>query len=248
VPIDGGFSGKTVERFNGLDRFAHWLSATSFIILAVTGLNIVYGKYFILPIVGPAAFSWITQAGKYAHNFVAFAFMAGVVLMFLLWVRFNIPKKHDLTWLAKGGGIFNSKVHPPSERFNAGQKVIFWLACLGGLSLSMSGIALLFPYEFGFFAKTFGTLNAIGFNLPTEISPLQEQQLNQIWHSILAFVLIAIMMAHIYIGSVGMQGAFAAMGSGQVDVNWAEEHHNMWYERLVREGKAPASSNMHPAE
>jgi formate dehydrogenase subunit gamma len=248
VPIDGGFSGKTVERFNGLDRFAHWLSATSFIILALTGINIVYGKYFILPIVGPAAFSWITQVGKYAHNFVAFAFMAGVVLMFLLWVRFNIPKKHDLVWLAKGGGIFNSKVHPPSERFNAGQKVIFWLACLGGLSLSMSGIALLFPYEFGFFAKTFGTLNALGFNLPTEISPLQEQQLNQIWHSILAFVLIAIMMAHIYIGSVGMQGAFAAMGSGQVDVNWAEEHHNMWYERLVREGKAPASTNMHPAE
>ncbi|MBK1698337.1 formate dehydrogenase subunit gamma [Rhodovibrio salinarum] len=248
VPVDGGFSGKTVERFTTLDRFAHWLSATSFVILAFTGLNLVYGKYFLLPLIGPSAFSWITQAGKYAHNFVAFAFMAGVIMMFLLWVRFNIPKKHDLTWLAKGGGIFDSKVHAPSERFNAGQKGVFWLACLGGLSLSMSGIALLFPFEFGFFGKTFAALNGLGLDLPAQLSPLQEQQLNQIWHSILAFVLIAVMLAHVYIGSVGMQGAFSAMGSGQVDVNWAEEHHNMWYARLVEEGRAPPSNQIHPAE
>jgi formate dehydrogenase subunit gamma len=247
VPIDGGWSGRTVERFNSLDRFAHWLSAVSFIVLAVTGLNIVYGKYVLMPVIGPAAFAWFTQVGKYIHNYVAFAFMAGILMMFLLWVRFNIPKRHDLTWIRQGGGLFNSKIHPVSERFNAGQKAIFWLVALGGLSLSMSGIALLFPYEFGFFAKTFETLNLLGLNLPTELSPIAEQQLNVVWHSIVGFVMIAVILAHIYIGSVGMQGAFAAMGSGRVDENWAAEHHNLWYERLKREGYAPPSGRQ-PAE
>lgn len=247
IRIESGYSGRTVERFTDLDRFAHWLSAVSFLILAITGLNVVYGKYVLLPILGPEVFSWITQAGKYAHNFVAFPFMAGVILMFVLWVRYNIPQMHDLVWLAKGGGLFSSNVHPPSERFNAGQKIIFWLVVLGGVSLSMSGLALLFPYEFDLFGKTFAFLNWLGFGLPTEMLPVVEQQLNQIWHSILALVMMAVILAHIYIGSVGMEGAFSAMGSGYVDEHWAEEHHPLWYERLVREGHASNASHK-PAE
>jgi len=249
VRVDGGFSGRTVERFTTLDRFAHWLSAVSFVILALTGLNILYGKYVLLPVLGPGAFSAITLWGKYAHNFVAFAFMAGVLLMFVLWVGYNIPRKHDLTWLRQGGGLFDSKVHPASERFNAGQKIIFWLVVLGGLSLSLSGLALLFPYEFSFFAKTFAVVNLLGAGLPTDLLPVVEQQLNQIWHSIVALGMMAVILAHIYIGSVGMEGAFSAMGSGTVDENWAAEHHNLWYERLKREGRAPGHAGGHqPAE
>lgn len=248
VEVDGGFTGRTVERFTTLDRFAHWLSAVSFLILALTGLNLLYGKFVLLPILGPSAFSALTIAGKYAHNFVGFAFMIGIVLMFVLWVRYNIPKAHDLKWIRQAGGLFNSKIHPPSERFNAGQKVIFWLVVLSGVSLSLSGLALLFPYQFAMFGKTFDILNAIGIDAPETVLPVVEQQLNQVWHAILAIIMMAVILAHIYIGSIGMQGAFSAMGSGRVDENWAAEHHNMWYERLKREGRAPGHSGGQPAE
>jgi formate dehydrogenase subunit gamma len=235
IKIEHGWSGRTVERFGPVDRFAHWLSATSFVLLALTGLNLLYGKFVLMPVLGPSLFATLSQAGKYVHNFIAFAFMAGLLMMFVLWVRHNIPNRHDLVWLRQGGGLFAAGVHPPSERFNAGQKIIFWLVILGGASLSVSGIALLFPYEFSFFAKTFGVLNMLGLGLPTDLAPLQEQQFNQIWHAILGLVMIGVILAHIYIGSVGMQGAFAAMGSGRVDTNWAREHHSLWYERVTGE-------------
>ena len=228
IKVDAGLSGTTVERFNNVERFAHWLSATSFIVLALTGLNLLYGKHVLLPVLGPEAFSLITLGGKYAHNFLAFAFMTGVALMFVLWVRDNIPNKYDLFWLVEGGGFFTKGKHPPARKFNAGQKIIFWVVVLGGLSLSLSGIALLFPFQFSFFSWTFQILSAIGISLPADLTALQEMQLSQIWHGVAALVMIAVILAHIYIGSLGMQGAFDAMGTGQVDENWAREHHNIW--------------------
>ena len=228
IKVDAGLSGATVERFNNVERFAHWLSATSFIVLALSGLNMLYGKYVLLPVLGPEAFSLITLGGKYAHNFLAFAFMAGLVLMFVLWIRDNIPNKYDMFWLVEAGGFFTKGKHPPSRKFNAGQKIIFWVVILGGLSLSISGIALLFPFKLFVFSWTFQVLNAIGISLPTDLTALQEMQLSQIWHGVAALVMTAVILAHIYIGSLGMQGAFDAMGTGQVDENWAREHHNIW--------------------
>ncbi|MEM7653791.1 MAG: formate dehydrogenase subunit gamma [Pseudomonadota bacterium] len=228
IRIDAGRSNRTIERFTAIERFAHWLSAGTFVILAITGLNLLYGRYILLPIMGPELFSALTIAGKYAHNFLAFPFMLGILMMFVLWVRHNIPNKYDLQWIAKGGGLFTKNSHPPSKKFNAGQKVIFWLVALGGFSLSLSGVALLFPFEFAPWAATFAKLNAIGFNLPETVSPMLEMQLSQTWHTIVSIVMISVIIAHIYIGSIGMEGAFAAMGSGQVDENWAKEHHNLW--------------------
>lgn len=238
--VESGMSGRTIERFDDLDRFAHWVVAVSFIVLALTGLNMLYGRYVLLPVLGPEVFSAITTAGKYAHNFVAFAFMLGLVLLFVLWVRDNIPNRYDLTWLAKAGGWFGKGVHPPAMKFNAGQKIVFWIVVLGGISISMSGLALLFPYQLPFFEKTFQALNAFGAGLPASLEPRQEMQLNQLWHAVLGLVLIAVIMAHIYIGSVGMEGAFSAMGTGKVDENWAREHHPQWVAEL--KGRQPASA------
>ena len=156
--------------------------------------------------------------------------MAGLALSFLLWARHNIPNKLDLKWLAMGGGIFVKGVHPPARKFNAGQKVIFWAVMIGGLSVSMSGIALMFPFQTSMFADTFAILNMIGFSLPTDFTAMQEQQLNQLWHGIVSMGLMTMIIAHIYIGSVGMEGALDAMNSGMVDRNWAKEHHNLWVE------------------
>ena len=248
IKIDAGPSGQTVERFNFVERSAHWLTAVAFILLALTGLNLLYGRHILLPVLGPETFSAITMAGKYVHNYIAFAFMAGIVLMFVLWVRHNIPNKNDLTWMAKGGGLFVKGVHPPSEKFNAGQKVIFWSVVLGGGSLVVSGVSLLFPFEIALFEGTFAILNVFGADLPSALTPLQEMQYAQLWHTLMSVAMIAIVLAHIYIGSLGMEGAFAAMGSGQVDENWAREHHSLWLESLHGEINEASASRRQPAE
>jgi formate dehydrogenase subunit gamma len=230
IRVDHGLSGRTIVRFNGLERFGHWLVANCFVLLALTGLNIMYGRYVLKPLIGAEAFATITAWGKYVHNYVGFAFMVGLVLILVLWIRNNFPNRHDLVWLAKAGGMFTKGSHPPAKKFNAGQKILFWIVILGGASISMSGIALMFPFQFEMFSGTFAVLNVFGLGLPTDLTPMQEMQYMQLWHAILALLLIAVIIGHIYIGTLGMEGAFDAMGTGKVDRNWAREHHPLWLE------------------
>ncbi len=220
IRVEHGFSGRTVTRFASFDRFVHWVTASCFIILALSGLNITFGKALIAPLLGENAFASLSAAGKFAHNYLAFPFMAGVVLMFLIWVKDNIPNKLDLDWIKAGGGILKKGVHPPSKRFNAGQKGIFWIVVIGGALMSISGWHLLFPSE------------SIG-----------ELQFQSRLHGVVAMLFIAVMIAHIYIGSIGMEGAFDAMGTGEVDENWAREHHSLWLEEERKKaGKAPTGA------
>jgi len=237
IAIDKGPSGKTVQRFNSVERMGHWLLATSFIILAISGLNMLYGKYVLLPLIGPDIFAALTAAGKWLHNHVAFAFMVSLVIIFVQWVVHNFPSRTDLVWLWQAGGLFSKGNHPPAKKFNAGQKILFWLVLIFGVSISLSGISLMFPFEYDMFTKTLAFLHSIGFYYEaTVFTPMQEMQLSQLWHTIVAFAFIAVILGHIYIGSIGMEGAFAAMGSGQVDSNWAREHHSLWMEKIA--GKA----------
>jgi formate dehydrogenase subunit gamma len=230
INIDAGMSGRLVERFNNIERMAHWILASSFVVLGLTGLNMLYGRYFIKPMIGGDAFSTFTMLGKYVHDFMGFAFMLGLIMIVVLWIRDNIPNRQDLNWLAKGGGLFTKGSHPPAKKFNAGQKMIFWTVVLTGASLSYSGLALMFPFSFGPFDATFAFLNFFGFDLPTNLTAMREMQLTQLWHGILSLVMIAVILAHIYIGWLGMEGAFDAMGSGFVDENWARQHHSTWME------------------
>jgi len=136
IRVESGMKGDTIERFNGIERFAHWLTAVCFVILGLTGLNMLYGRHVLLPVLGPDAFALLMLGGKYAHGYLSFGFMLGVVLMFVLWVRHNLPNKYDMYWIAEGGGLFSKGTHPPSRKFNAGQKAIFWVVVLGGISIS----------------------------------------------------------------------------------------------------------------
>lgn len=247
--VDDGFSGETIERFSIFERFSHWLMAGSFVILALTGLNMLYGRYVLLPVIGKPAFADLTMWGKYAHHYVAFAFMVGVVLAFLQWVVHNIPNMADVKWLLQGGGVFGEGAHPPAWKFNAGQKIIFWLVILGALSASLSGIALLFPFQTHFMAKTFAVLNGLGADLPTNLTPLAEQQLEQIWHAMVGIAFTCLIFAHIYIGTAGMEGAFTAMGSGEVDINWARQHHDLWLEEVeAKAASGDEAAGAQPAE
>ena len=228
VKLSKGFSGLTMVRFGGIERFAHWLTAVSFIVLGLTGLNLTFGKSIVLPLVGPEKFTMLTQAGKFAHNYVSFAFAAGLVLMFVLWIKDNFPHPRDLLWIVQGGGLFG-KFHPAAGRFNFGQKLIFWAVILGGTGLAVTGYVLMFPFRF------------------TDIAGMQQAA---ILHGLIGVVLIAVILAHVYIGTLGMQGAFSAMGSGKVDVNWAREHHSVWVERVEQRnpGAVPKAPGVVPAE
>lgn len=244
VLIDGEKTGRTITRFNAAERFGHWLLATSFIVLAITGLISLFGRKVLIPAIGRDSYASIAEATKWVHNNVSWAFIAALILIFVFWVAHNLPDRTDLKWLAKGGGLFGGG-HPPAKKFNAGQKLIFWAVILLGSSISITGLALLFPFEINLFAATFSKLNAIGVpgilgmtDYPTALSPQQEMQFAQLWHAIISLVLTAIILAHIYLGSIGMEGAFDAMGKGEVEEQWAREHHSLWVEDTPAETSA----------
>lgn len=253
IRIDGEKTGRTILRFNSWERFAHWLLAGSFIILGVTGLIVLAGRKVIIPYFGHEAFATMAVASKWVHNNISWAFMLALVMIFVFWVIHNLPSREDFNWLIKGGGIFGGG-HPPAKKFNAGQKIIFWSVILLGGSISASGLSLLFPFEMPMFAATFEKLNALGLpqlvglgTLDTALAPHEEMQLAQAWHAIVSFVLMAIILAHIYIGSVGMEGAYDAMGSGEVEEQWAREHHSLWVEE-VKSKERDSSGKASPAE
>jgi len=208
VRIESGRSGRSIVRFGAAERFVHWMTAACFIILAISGLNITFGRPLLLPLMSPEAFTAWSQWAKYAHNYLSFPFTIGVVLIFLMWIAGNIPNRVDIEWLKRGGGIVGHD-HPPAYRFNAGQKMIYWIVVLGGAAVAASGYVLMFPF--------YGT----------DVHSMQNASMV---HSIVAMLFIAAMLGHIYIGTIGMEGAFEAMGTGTVDLNWAEEHHALWLE------------------
>ena len=237
MAIEGGPSGQTIERFKAFERFGHWCLAGSFIMLAITGLLLLFGRSVIIPVFGHEANSAIANFSIWVHNNIAWVFMASLVAIFVMWVAHNIPTKLDLQWFAKGGGIVGN-AHPSARKFNGGQKLIFWMTVVLGASVSMSGLSLLFPFEFPMFASTFEVINTIvpAMGLQTDLLPHEEMQLAHLWHAIVATTMIIAIVAHIYIGSVGMEGAFDAMGNGQVDLEWARQHHDLWVEEEEAKG------------
>src|SRR5258707_661958 len=223
--IAAGRSGEKIVRFKAFERFSHWLTAVSFVILGLTGLNITFGKILLLPLIGPDAFSYISEIAKYLHNFTSFAFMAGLVLIIVIFFKDNLPAKVDLDWIKQGGGFIKNK-HAPAGRFNPGEKLVYWLSLAAGIAVSLSGVLLLFPF--------YGT-------------DIADMQVAQGAHAIVAVLFIALILGHIYIGTLGMEGAFEAMGSGEVDLNWAKEHHDLWLaQKLAEQDRQKLSAT--PAE
>ena len=208
VKMESGRSGVKIVRFNAFERFVHWMTATCFIILGLTGLNITFGKHLLLPLMGPSAFSSWSLAAKYAHNFISFPFTLGVILIFIMWLAGNIPNRVDVEWFKRGGGMVGHD-HPPAYRFNGGQKAVYWIVVLGGTAVAVSGYMLIFPFY---------------------LTDIAGMQIAQMVHGVSAVLFVAVMLAHIYIGTIGMEGAFEAMGEGTVDLNWAKEHHSLWLE------------------
>ena len=226
MKIEGGRSGRTIVRFNAFERFVHWLTASTFIVLGITGLNITFGRALLLPWMGPEAFSTWSEWAKYTHNYLSFAFTIGVVLVFLIWIGQNFPTAADVEWFKAGGGMGKGHVKAPAHKFNAGQKLLYWFIVLGGAAMIISGYMLMFPFYYGM---------GVG-----------DMELAEIFHGVVGVLFIALILAHIYLGTLGMEGAFEAMSEGTVDLNWAKEHHNLWVEEEM--GRGAGSARSQPAE
>ena len=232
IRLKGGRSGKTISRFSLACRTSHWFMASVFIILGISGLVILLGRITLIPIIGKSASSALTSAAMQGHNLFGPLFIVALVWMYYLFVPGNFFKFVDLKWLLKGGGLLGG--HASAGHYNFGEKVWFWLVAIAGLFMSVSGLIMEFPW--------------IAANL-------QVLQVSTIVHAIGAISLIAFALGHIYIGTIGMEGAIDSMTTGDVDVNWAKEHHDLWYEEVTgekvtagpdtQEGAAPGKARVY---
>jgi len=212
VPLSHPRSGRTVARWTLGERVLHWYTAALFLWLTLTGLSLLYGRALLIPLIGHEAFSIWAALAKLTHNFTGPLFIAGLLLMIVAWARHNLPNRLDIEWFKSFGGMIGD-THPSAERMNAGEKAWFWLLAFGGVLLSASGLVLDFP-NFG-----------------------QERwamQIAHLIHVVFGLVLIAGSLGHIYIGSIGTEGALEGMVSGEVDTAWARQHHDLWYAELAR--------------
>lgn len=219
--LEHGRAGKTIERWKGYERILHWFVAISFILLGITGLSLLFGRTVLIPLMGPEGFAGYAQLAMNVHNYLGPAFSVGVLLMILLWVRHNIPNATDIAWFKAGGGIIGKK-HPSAGRMNGGEKVWFWGGVFVlGIVVSLSGLVLDFPI----FDQTRG-----------------DMALAQGIHAIAAILWIGFFFGHAYIGTLGTEGALEGMTTGRVDVNWAKQHHDLWYEEEIAKGVKPQSA------
>ena len=209
-------SGRHMQRFSPFERFVHWGTAISFVLMALTGLAILFGKYVIAPVIGVGGLATLLSAGKLVHNYLGPVFLAFTLLMVFAYARDNVWQACDSQWIGKAGGLLSGE-HVPSGRFNFGEKTWFWIGVtLLGLIVAGSGLVANFP-NYGQTRDTMQTVNLI--------------------HSIAAVILTTLSLGHIYMGTIGVKGAFESMKTGKVDETWAKEHHRYWYDD-VKAGKS----------
>lgn len=213
IPLAEGYSGERIRRFNSIERGNHWMTAASFLAMGVTGLVLIYAKPLLLPLIGLDATGSLARWSAWLHMALAIPFVLGVAVMIALWLKGNLPDRYDWPWLKRFGGFLDdSPDNPPADRFNTGQKIVFWGVVLGGLSLLATGVVMMFPFFW------------LGYD---------GMQWAQTLHAVIALLMVALILGHIYIGTIGMEDAFAAMWSGLVDANWLKEHHSVWYEKIT---------------
>ena len=222
IRLDEGYSGKRIMRFSLWQRIVHWYTATTVIVLALSGLVILFGRALLIPLFGKDAFSVLAEGSKIVHNFVGPLFVVAVLMLIVTFLAGNMFRKGDLKWFSSGGGMIKGK-HASAGRYNAGEKLWFWIASIAGILIAVTGVVLDFP----------------GFGQTREA-----MQLAEIIHASLAIVLIAVAFGHIYIGTLGTQGAFDAMSKGHVDANWARQHHDRWYEEMEKSGMVKSAEEL----
>ncbi len=217
LKLDHKRSGMTLPRWSMIDRTLHWVNAILFIVLAITGMSLMFGRTLLIPIIGKDVFAAFAGLAKSVHDFVGPAFGVVLVLLLLKWVWMNIPKAVDVKWLLQAGGMFTDK-HVTAGRTNGGEKMWFWIVFVFGLISVVTGVVMDFPI--------FGILR-------------EDMQTANLLHSGASLILAAAAIAHIYIGTIGSEGSLEGMTTGRVDTVWAKQHHDLWYDELIEQGVKP---------
>ena len=213
IKLEDGRSGARILRWTAWERFVHWTTAASFLVLAVTGLSLLFGRSILIPVMGPEGFAAWAAVAMYLHELVGpWIFTPAVALLLSMWLVHNLPERGDLEWWLKGGGIIG-RSHPSSGRVNSGEKLWFWFIATVGVACIVTGVILAFPLEW---EQTRSTM-----------------QLSSVIHGGAALLWIGFWMGHAYIGTIGTEGALEGMTTGYVDANWAKQHHDRWYEQVA---------------
>lgn len=218
VKVEGGMSGVKVKRWSGFNRFLHWVTAITFILLSATGLSLFYGKTVLIPVLGKDAFSTWALFAKNIHNYAGPVFAASLIILLLMLLSKNIPNGSDIKWFLKGGGLIG-KGHPSAGFANGGEKVWYWLLATFGMAVVLTGLAINFLVDL----TRDQSMLALGI------------------HAIASFIVMAVALGHIYIGTLGTEGSLEGMTSGEVDLNWAQQHHDEWVADLQKDGQLTAS-------
>ncbi|HYA38752.1 MAG TPA: formate dehydrogenase subunit gamma [Candidatus Methylomirabilis sp.] len=222
-------SGAKVERWSLPERVLHWYTATLFILMAITGLSVLFGRAVLVPVLGLDGNAAYAAFAIAVHNYLGPFFVVGVLLEIIAWFRYNIPNRTDVEWFKQGGGVIGNK-HPSAGRLNGGEKAWYWIITTVGVAVCLTGLVLDFP-NFG--------------------QSREAMQLANVIHAVCAIGWLAIALGHIYIGTLGAEGALEGMTTGYVSVEWAKQHHDLWYEEVSREGVAatgkPAGTRPRPA-
>jgi formate dehydrogenase subunit gamma len=155
-------------------------------------------------------------------------FAVSLVIVILTFVRDELPQRGDLRWLLRVGGVFRKPGQElPAHRFNAGEKVLFWIgAFILGIIAVGSGLVM-------------------DRLIPNVEYPRATMQVAHMIHSTAAVLMVSLFLLHIYLGTIGMRGAYKGMRTGYVDEAWAREHHAYWYED-IKAGKIPAQRSQPP--
>lgn len=210
IKLEKERSGRTVTRWTLNDRTLHWITAILFIIMAIGGLSILFGRAVLRPLLGGAGFAAWAGFSKVVHNYAGVLFTVCILLMIVSWMRNNLPRREDWDWIRHGGGMFGK--HVPAGRVNAGEKMWFWFIAIAGLAVCISGLVLDFE-NFGYSRFTWQVANVI--------------------HSVLAIAWVGFFLGHVYIGTIGTEGALEGMTTGDVSVEWAKQHHDLWYQEIT---------------
>ncbi|HEX6268541.1 MAG TPA: formate dehydrogenase subunit gamma [Burkholderiales bacterium] len=219
-------TGRLIHRFSTTEQVVHWATAISFCVLGLSGLIMLFGKHVLLPVFGYTLFAWLAALSKNLHNFVAPFFILAVLVMVFMWLRDNLPRAYDWQWFRRAHRFFLRGEHIPSGRFNGGEKGWFWFGVVGlSIVVSWSGVILLFP------------------NFEQTRAVMQDAW---IWHAAASLLYIAMSLGHIYMGTIGVEGAYGNMRTGYTDETWAKEHHSIWYDE-VKSGRSAAPGGAVPA-
>ncbi|MBD1556859.1 formate dehydrogenase subunit gamma [Vibrio sp. S9_S30] len=207
-------TGNKVLRWTPFERALHWYTASLFLILALSGLMLMYGKYIMMPVVSTSVWGFLISAAKISHNYLGPLFVLGLAGMLIKWMKNNFFNKVDLEWFKQGGGILPNGKHPEADFCNGGEKIWFWMLATAGVTICVTGLIMDFPM----------------FNQTRDV-----MQVVNVIHAIASLGLIAASLGHIYIGTVGTEGALEGMKTGYVDETWAKQHHNLWYKKVEKQ-------------